>query len=325
MSPAARKALVTAAGTALGLLLFAWAVQRVGVTALVDAVRRVGWGLVAIVAIAGLRFALRAQCWRWCLPPGVTLDYPHAFRAFLAGDAIGNVTPFGLLASEPTKVLLTRHHLATLDSVASLTLENILYSLSVMTMLAFGLSLMLATIPLPDAVRWGALVGLAVIGGTAVTAFTMLRTRVDPTGHPPSSWRGRIVRLRSELSRLAVDPARLAQVFSMQLFYHVLAVLETFLMLEWLLGEQSPTAVQAVLFETVNRLTTVLFKFVPFRIGIDEATSGAAASLFAVTAAAGVAMAVIRKARALFWSAIGLLLVATHPASPANGTVPTTP
>jgi hypothetical protein len=64
----------------------------------------------------------------------------------------------------------------------------------------------------------------------------------------------------------------------------------------------------------VNRLTVVLFKFIPFRIGIDEATSGAAASLFAVTAAAGVALAVVRKARQLFWTGIGLLLIARHPA-----------
>jgi hypothetical protein len=325
MTPARRNGLVAAIGASIGLLLFTWAVQRVGVTALLDAVGRVGWGLAAIFAIGGLRFVLRSQCWRWCLPRGVRLDYPHAFSAFLAGDAVGNVTPLGLLASEPTKVLLTRHHLATMDSLASLTLENILYTFSVMAMLAFGLSLMLVMVPLPAAVQGSALAGLLAIGVIAITAFTILRAPVDATGHSRVSWRGRLVRLRGELSRFAVErPARLAQVFLLHVCFHVLAVLETFLTLEWLLGEQSPTAVQAILFETVNRLTIVLFKFVPFRIGIDEATSGAAASLFAVTAAAGVALALIRKARVLFWSAIGLLLLVMHPASPAGGTVRTT-
>jgi hypothetical protein len=108
---------------------------------------------VAIIALGGARFAVRAQCWRWCLLPGVPLDFRHAFAAFLAGDAVGNVTPLGMLASEPTKVLLTRHHLATLDSVASLALENILYTISVLAMLAFGLALMLATVPLSSAIR----------------------------------------------------------------------------------------------------------------------------------------------------------------------------
>ena len=48
------------------------------------------------------------------------------------------------------------------------------------------------------------------------------------------------------------------------------------------------------------------------------AASGAAASLFAVTTAAGVALALIRRGRVLFWSAIGLLLIATHPADPES-------
>jgi hypothetical protein len=315
---AGRQALVSALGATLGAILFIWAVERVGVAALLDAVRRVGWGALAILAIGGLRFAVRAQCWRLCLPPGVSLDYPHAFSAFLAGDSVGNVTPLGLLASEPTKVLLTRHHLATLDSAASLTLENILYTFSVLAMIAVGMSLLLATIAVPDVIRWMTIAALLTIVVVSVAAVIILRAPVGPLVHPRSSWRGRLTRLRTEVSRFAADhPRRLAQVFALQGLFHVLAVWETYLTLEWLLGEQSPSAVQAILFETVNRLTTVVFKFVPFRLGVDEAASGAAASLFAVTAAAGVALALIRRGRVLFWSAIGLLLIATHPATAA--------
>jgi hypothetical protein len=318
---AGRQALISAAGATLGAVLFIWSVERVGVSAIVDAVRRVGWGALAILAIGGLRFAVRAQCWRWCLPPGVVLDYPHAFSAFLAGDSVGNVTPLGLLASEPTKVLLTRHHLATLDSAASLTLENIVYTFSVLAMIGFGISLLLLTVTVPDPIRWLAIGALLAIVTLAATAVVALRAPLPPLVHPRSSWRGRLIRLRTEVSRFAVDhPRRLAQVFGLQIVFHVLAVWETYLTLEWLLGDQSPSATQAVLFETVNRLTTVLFKFVPFRLGVDEAASGAAASLFAVTAAAGVALALIRRGRVLFWSAIGLLLIATHPADPESAT-----
>jgi hypothetical protein len=314
-----RRALVSAAGATLGAVLFVWSVERVGAAALIDAVRRVGWGALVILALGGLRFAVRAQCWRLCLPPAVSLDYPHAFSAFLAGDAIGNVTPLGLLASEPTKVLLTRHHLATLDSAAALTLENILYTFSVLAMIAFGLALLLASVTVPAAIRWACIGAVAAILTTIAAAVVVLRAPVGPLVHPRSSWRGRLTRLRTEVSRFAADhPRRLVQVFGLQVLFHVLAVWETYLTLEWLLGRQSPSMVQAVLFETVNRLTTVLFKFIPFRLGIDEATSGAAASLFAVAATAGVALALIRRGRVLFWSAIGLLLIASHPATPGG-------
>jgi uncharacterized membrane protein YbhN (UPF0104 family) len=299
---AKRQALVVTAGIVLGAALFAYAVSRVGVDALVEGIRRVGWGLVAILMLGGIRFAVRAQCWRWCLPAGVSLDFPHAFNAFLAGDAVGNVTPLGLLASEPTKVLLVRHHLATLDSVASLTLENILYAVSVLAMLAFGVTLLLATSAVPGAAWWVAVGALGAVLAVAVASIMLLASP-------------RLARVRSELRRFADEhPGRLARVFSLQILFHALAIIETFLTLYWLLGDRSPTALQAVVFETVNRFTTVAFKFVPFRIGVDEAASGAIAPIIATTAAAGVTLAVVRKARTLFWSAVGLLLVATHPA-----------
>lgn len=294
---------IVVAGLGAGAVLFAYAIDRVGAGALLEGIRRVGWwGIAAILALGGARFALRAQCWRWCLPPGVGLDFPHAFSAFVAGDAVGNVTPLGLFASEPMKLLLVRHHLATLDSVASLTLENILYGVSVAAMLAFGFALLVITTAEPAAAWWVAAAAAAATIATCVAGFAILRSP-------------RFSRLRRELNRFALhEPGRAARVLALQLAFHVLAVVETLLTLNWLMGAQSPTAVQAVVFETVNRLTTVVFKFVPFRIGVDEATSGAIASLLAVTAAAGVALAVVRKVRILFWSGVGLLIVATHPA-----------
>lgn len=319
MGAPTRGRVIRAFGAAVGVVLFTYAVRLVGIDALGDAIRRIGWGWVAILALAGARFMLRAQCWRWCLPPAVRLDFPHAFGAFLAGDAVGSVTPFGLLASEPTKILLTRHHLATLDSVASLMLENILYSLSVLAMLAFGLTLMLATIAVPEGLRlfaFGALAGIVLAAAIGVVA---LRVPVDVRARAASSIPARFVRLRDDVARFGREhPGRLARVFSLQIAFHVLAVAETWLTLQWLLGTRSPTIAQAVIFETVNRAMIVLFKFIPFRIGVDEAASGAIAPLVAVTAAAGVALAVVRKGRNLTWSAVGLLLIGVHPSRKAS-------
>jgi hypothetical protein len=80
-----------------------------------------------------------------------------------------------------------------------------------------------------------------------------------------------------------------------------------------LLGDSSPTLAQAIVFEALNRVMTVAFKFVPFRIGVDEALSGAIAPMLALNPTAGVSLAVVRKVRSLFWSAIGLAIIAAHP------------
>ncbi|MSO45964.1 MAG: hypothetical protein EXQ59_04265 [Acidobacteria bacterium] len=314
-----RRRLLTAACTLGGAALFAYVVRRTGVAEILGGIQRVGWGLAAILVLAGLRFALRTACWRLCMAPGTTLTFGQALSAFLAGDAVGSVTPLGLLASEPTKVFLTRHHLATRASVASLAVENLVYAASVVAMVAIGLTVVLETVPLPPAWRWwigGALIGM--LGAGSVGVRLIRGTWDDRRGERPR-WRERIAGIRlAAVGFSAGHPGRLWRAFVLDLGFHLLGVAEVSLTLRWLLGDRSPTLVQAIAFEALNRVVTVAFKFVPFRIGVDEALSGAVAPMLAVNPAAGVSLAVVRKVRSLFWSAVGLGIIAAHPSKGAT-------
>ena len=315
MSAFRRQPLIAIAAALAGLALFAYAVRRAGVAEILDGIHRVGWGLLAILAIAGFRFLIRAECWRWCLPPGTSFPLRRALAAFLAGDAAGNVTPLGLLASEPTKILLTRHHLATREAVSSLAVENLVYAASVIAMVAVGLVVVAATVPLPR-VWLATIVGaLMAMGLGAVVVLKAMRGTWDPRHGTRPRWRERLAAVREEVRRFSGGyPRRLWRVFALDLSFHALAVLEVFLTLQWVLGDRSPTLPQAIAFEALNRIITVAFKFVPFRVGVDEVSAGALAPLLAVNPAAGVALAVVRKVRNLFWAAVGLILVAAHPA-----------
>ena len=305
--------ILTVVGTLAGAALFAYAVRSVGGAAILQGVRRVGWGFVIILALAGARFLIRAECWRLCLPPGTSLTRGQALRAFLAGDAVGSVTPLGLLASEPTKVLLTRHHLATREAVASLAVENLVYAASVISMIVAGLAVLLAAVPLPPTLRGMVMAALAGAAVAAAVAFRVLRGTWDDARGPRPRWREKLATVRqSVLGFSAGHPGRLWRVFGLDLGFHALAVAEVYLTLGWLLGDRSPTLAQAIVFEALNRVVTVAFKFVPFRIGVDEALSGAFAPVLAVNPAAGVALAVVRKIRNLSWAGVGLILVATH-------------
>jgi hypothetical protein len=297
-----RQHVLTGATALGGILLFTIAVRSAGVDAIAAGMRRVGWGLVAILVLAGLRFALRAESWRLCMPPGVRLPFGRAFAAFLAGDALGNVTPLGMLASEPAKVFLTRHRLATGESVASLAVDNLVYAGSAIAMVAFGVVVMLVTVPLPFAWRESALVVLAVLAAGAAAAFWLLRgTWQDERGARPP-WRQRLAELRaSVVGFAAAQPGRLWRVFAIDLGFHALAILEAFMVLGWLLGDRQPTVAQAIVF---------------------EALTGALAPVLTIDPAAGVALAVIRKAPRLFWTAVGLALIAAHPVQAAPATDP---
>jgi hypothetical protein len=311
---ARRQPLITIASALLGAALFAYAVRRAGVAEILDGIRRVGWGLIIILALAGLRFLIRAECWRLCLPPTITFPLPRALAAFLAGDAVGNVTPLGLLVSEPTKVVLTRHHLAPRESVASLAVENLVYAASVIAMVGFGTVVLMTNVPMPR--RWAiaTVAALAAMLAAAAVAFRAMRGTWDPARGPRPQWREQLASIRDEAIRFSGGhPQRLWRVFGLDLAFHALAVVEVYVTLQWLVVDQRPTFVQAIVFEALNRVVTAIFKFVPFRVGIDEVSAGALAPMLAVNPAAGVALAVVRKVRNLSWAAIGLALMAAHP------------
>ena len=308
--------LVAAACTLGGAALFAWVVRRTGPADILDGIQRVGWGLSAILVLAGLRLAVRAAAWRFCMTPGSTLDFGRAFSAFLAGDTAGTITPLGLLASEPTKIFLTRHHLATRESIASLAIENLLYAVSALAMIAVGLGVMLATIPLTAAWRWSIGGALAALLVAAPIAWRLMRGTWDDRRGERSPWRERLSAARQAVTGFAIaHPGRIWRALCFDAAFHFLAVVEVFLTLRWLLGTGSPSMTQAIVFESINRVVIVVFKFVPFRIGIDEALTGALAPVLSVNPAAGVSLAVVRKIRSLFWAAVGLVVIAAHPAT----------
>src|SRR4051812_34363140 len=90
-----------------GVLLLVWQVDKVGLPAIRDSIASVGIGFLGILALSLLRYAVRALAWTTLLGGGVPLW--RALRATIAGDAIGNVTPLRLIASEPAKAMMLGH------------------------------------------------------------------------------------------------------------------------------------------------------------------------------------------------------------------------
>jgi len=70
------------------------------------------------------------------------------------------------------------------------------------------------------------------------------------------------------------------------------------------------------MFSALDRAVIIAFKFIPFRLGIDETATGGMAGLLGWHPSTGVALAVIKKVRSIAWVGVGLILIAAHP-SPA--------
>ncbi|HSK71525.1 MAG TPA: hypothetical protein VK892_07515, partial [Pyrinomonadaceae bacterium] len=103
-------------------------------------------------------------------------------------------------------------------------------------------------------------------------------------------------------------PNRFLPIVLLQILFHSLGVMEVWFILTRI-SSAIPSFYTAYLLESVSRVITVVFKLVPFVIGIDEAGAQFVAETLALGAGVGVTLAIIRKGRILFWTVIGLTLI----------------
>ena len=298
----------------LGLLIFT--VQRAGGWhAIVDGVAAIGWWFTAVLALGAFRMACRARAWMVCANDP-KLRFRDAFSAWLVSDAMGNLTPLGLLASEPTKILMVRPRLSTVTSVASVTIENAFYTVSVCAVLLSGTWLFMQRADVPEALERISEVILAAVAIAAVIGIWAARTRpavlskfapmisrIAGKSHAPADAIRDVEAQIYDVPRWPIS--RIAHVSLWEIAFHVGAVAEVWLVLRLLVPEV--TIAEAFLLESAGRFVTVAFKFVPYRLGIDEAGSGAVANVLGLSSATGVTLALVRRLRIIILNAVGLI------------------
>jgi uncharacterized membrane protein YbhN (UPF0104 family) len=124
--------------TVAGVLLFIYTLQTAGPREIARQLRQVGLGFLVVLLLSAIRMAVRAKAWSLCLEKQERFTFTQAFKAFVTGDAVGNITPLGPLGSEGAKALLSRRNISTPAAFSSVVLENIFYSISVAIMVMIG-------------------------------------------------------------------------------------------------------------------------------------------------------------------------------------------
>ncbi len=332
---ATRRRRAAGAATALGgLVLLVYVVARTGIEQIAQAALGVGWAFILVLALSGFRYLARALAWMRCAGEP-RLPLASAFQAILVGDALGNLTPLGLLVSEPAKAAFVRAVVPWPHALSALAVETFLYTLSAAAIVVVGLLLF------PFAVRAGEVwwltsaVAILLLAAAAGAGHLLLSGRIGRTGRllggleragllPRALGRHRAALERFEVRLFdlyAASRANLVSLALLETLFHLAAVAETYLTLALVTGVR-PTLVQAVLFESANRFLTAAFKFVPLRLGVDEAGTAIFAGALECRPATGVALALVRKVRVVCWTAVGLLLLARRGALSARGAPP---
>jgi hypothetical protein len=321
-STSSRRLTVAGALTAvLGLAALVWQLRDISPGEIWDGIYRVRWGFPAILALGGLRFALRAFAWSLCVEPPARLRFGDAFAAVLCGDAVGNLTPLGPIVSEPAKAAFVRGRLDLAAAVTALAVENLYYTLSVAAMIAAGTIALLFSFDVGDEVRYTSEIALAIIFAMFAVVIWILWRRPALASRAlsalarrgaafvPASRLDRVRHLEQEIySFSSRRPDVLARIVVMEIGFHVLGVLEIYLTLLLLL-DSAPALLLAFVLEGANRLITVVFKFVPLRVGVDEAGTEWLTQIVGFVPGTGLQVALVRKARMIVWAAVGSALL----------------
>jgi hypothetical protein len=321
-----RSQLISLVTLAAGVVLLALLVRQTGVGEIAARVRALGAGLVLLIALSSLRVFTRAWAWLLCMTREERrVGFWPVWRARVVGDAAGQLTTAGPIIAEPVRVRVLHGRLPMHSRVSSLTVETLAYMISCCLLIVAGLLALLAAFALSGSLRAVSLVTIALT--LFVVAFTVVVVRqrwhlasdVGAAAIRALHWMGLGRKFDHRLRQLqvlethvfdfyAARPKDFLLVALCHALFHVTGVAETYATL-YFAGFET-TLLAAFTLEATNRVVNIVFSFVPGRVGVDEASSGLLAGTLGIGATAGVALALIRKARVLFWTLLGVVFFA---------------
>ena len=313
-----------AARTAVGLLalaagavLLAWYAGRIGRDAIVAGLTAVGAGFAGVLLFSLLRYAARAAAWIAHIPTPV--PFGRTLAATIGGDAIGVITPLGVFIGEPAKAVYLQRAVGGSGLLAPLAAENFFYGISIALYILLGSAAMLAMFPLPEAVRVAGLFALGLASVVLVCAAWLAWKRPSYVSGailvlPAGPVRARLERLqefeRATYASYSAPGAPLGRVALAEAAFHALSFLEAWFTLWLLTGASLP--LEAFVLDAFGRVSNVIFRAVPLRLGVDQAGTGLVAQGIGLDPATGVALSLVRTTRVLVWTVAGLGLVAAR-------------
>ena len=304
-----------------GIALFSYFVYAVGIDEIVANIGRFGVaGFAVILGIYFLRICSRAAAWTLSVYEPYELRMKDAVPAVIIGEAMSSMIPLGILISGTTKAVAVRKRIPLVVGLSSVATENLFYSFTTSIFLILGAFTLLRTFPLDE----GWVITIDVLIAAICVIVVFLALLVIKQWHFASEtcewiYHKGIATGLLEHGRLQVRlfenfiygfyrryPMRFLPICLIEAAFHLLGILEVWFILSRI---SSADILSAFLLESVSRLITIVFKLIPFVIGVDEAGSQFVAETVAIGAGIGVTLAVIRKGRILFWTAVGLVLI----------------
>ncbi len=309
--------------TILGVGLFAYFVYTVGVNEILSGIAKIGIGGFAVILLVYfLRLSVRATAWRLAVHEPHYLRFRDTLPAVMIGEALSSMIPLGILVSGTAKAISVRKRVPLVVGLSSVATENMFYSLVTGLFICFGAFAFLRQFQLEA--TWvylidfiiGFIVFCLIVGVLIVVRqwFWMsatcdwlyekgvLRSVLEKGRHQVRAFEDLILGFYRKY------PKRFFPLCLLQVVFHSLGIFEVWFILSRI-SSLFPAFSTAFFLESMSRLVTIVFKLIPFLIGVDEAGAEFIVESLAIGAGVGVTMAIIRKGRTIFWVGIGMILI----------------
>jgi uncharacterized protein (TIRG00374 family) len=321
---------------ATSALLFAYLVWRAGPSNLWENFRKLGWGLIAVLAMAGVSHL--AKTWAWRLTLGDDkhkISFPRLVGLRLGAEAAGQLGILGQTFGDSIRISRLGTEIPVANGLASVTLDRGLYVVTGSLVTIAGILAALPVLSFSHALRMYA--ALFVILLMLFLLFTLLAIRkrwpvfswcVRLIGRIPvfRNWAKNEFLLIQSVENTLLDfhhktPRAFWASFSLNLVAQCLAICEVCLVL-WLLGVKIGFF-GALVIEALTKLVNVIGSCNPGNIGTYEAGNMLIGKMFGMSSATGLALGLSRRLRSLFWAAVGVICLVwlTRPRKSADSDI----
>ncbi|MGA9391179.1 MAG: lysylphosphatidylglycerol synthase domain-containing protein [Candidatus Sulfotelmatobacter sp.] len=317
----------------LGLGLLSYLVFRTGPGIVWKQLQAVGWGFALVILLGGGSQLAKTCAWRQAFTCDISgLSWSRSFVAQLISDAFGQFGVAGKVVGEGTRISLLGRVVPLSNALSAGAIDGALHSFSAVVVTVLGIS---ATLMLgPVSVRWRVYAALliAVLVSVVILAAVAVRNRWQLVGHATRAI-GRLPRLHTWVSakQPIIDsaednllsfrdeaPAAFWATLSFNLLWHMLAVLEVYVILRFM--GAGFTIGGAFIVEGLTKVINLVGAFNPGNFGTYEGGSMLIAKMFGVASTTGLTLALCRRARTVFWAGVGAMcmIVIKKAEAPSN-------
>ena len=307
----------------LGVVLLGHMVFRMGPGAVWKQIQEVGWGLAVIIMLGGLAQLVKTCAWRQTFTCDINaLSWSRSFGAQLASDAAGQFGFAGKLLGEGLRVSMVGAAVPLANAISSSAIDGGLHTFTAAVVTVLGIAATLLLAPLSGSWRVYALLVAAVLiavvglGAVAVASrWQLMGNAARAIGRLPWLYKfvtGKLPIIdsaeRNLLTFYRENPAAFYANVTLNSLWHAMAVLEVYVVLHFM-GTRIGV-VGACALEGLTKVINLVGVVSPGNFGTYEGGNILIASLLGVSGTAGLTLALCRRARGMFWAAVGVTCVA---------------